>query len=153
MTSFYVDNYLESLETEEEAIDRAKGLRGLCWNLADSTSPSGCRLLETAEQLREFGLANPTVDLNFDELPTEKTLSVLWVSNFDAFLLQFKIDDEFKTTPTKSKFLGVIVKVFDPLGLVAPVVFVMKILMHEIWKLRVDWEEELPASVVERVPN
>ena len=42
---------------------------------------------------------------------------------------------------------------FDPLGLVAPVVFVMKILMHEIWKLRVDWEEELPASVVERVPN
>ena len=41
---------------------------------------------------------------------------------------------------------------FDPLGLVAPVVFVMKILMQEIWKLRVDWEE-LPASVVERVTN
>jgi len=105
------------------------------------------------EQLRKFGLANPTVDLNFDELPIEKTLGVLWASNFDAFLLPSKIDDEFKTTPTKSKFLGVIAKVFDPLGQVAPVVFVMKILMQEIWKLRVDWEGELPASVVERVTN
>ena len=27
MTSFYVDKYLESFETEEEAIDREKGLR------------------------------------------------------------------------------------------------------------------------------
>ena len=82
----------------------------------------------TRTQLREFGLANPTVDLKFDELPIEKTLGVLWASNFDAFLLPSKID-EFKTKPTKRKFLGVIAKVFDPLGLVAPVVFVMKILM------------------------
>ena len=105
------------------------------------------------EQLHEFGLANPTVNLNLDELPIEKTLCVLWKSNFDAFLFQFKIDDEFKTTSTKSKFLGVIAKVFDLLGLVVPVLFVMKILMQEIWKLRVDWEEELPASVVDRVMN
>ena len=27
MTSFYVDNYLESFETEEEAVNQAKGLR------------------------------------------------------------------------------------------------------------------------------
>ena len=153
LTSFCVDNYLESFENEEEAIDRATGLRemlALCgFNLTKWMSTSRTIL----EQLRKFGLANPTVDLNFDELPIEKTLGVLWESNCDAFLLPSKIDEEFKTTPTKSKFLGVIAKVFDPLGLVAPVVFVMKILMQEIWKLRVDREEELLASVVKRVKN
>ena len=105
------------------------------------------------EQLREFGLANPLVDLNFDELPILKTLGVLWASFFDAFLLQFKIDDELKITSTKSKFPRVIAKVFDPLGLVAPVVFVMKILMQKIWKLHINGEKELSASVLERVTN
>ena len=103
------------------------------------------------EQLREFGLANPTIDLNFNELPIEKTLGVLRASNFDAFLLKFNRGDDFMTTPTKSKFLGVIAKFFDPLGLVAPVAFMMKIFMQEIWKLRVDWEEELTASIFARV--
>ena len=87
MTSFYVDNYLESCDTEEEAIDRAKGLREMLalggFNLTKWMLTS--RLI--LEQLREFGLANPTVDLNFDDLPIEKTLGVLWAINFDAFLL------------------------------------------------------------------
>ena len=76
MTSFYVDNYLESFENEEEAIDRAKGLHEMLalggFNLTKWKSTSRNSL----EQLREFGLANPTVDFNFDELPIKKTLGV-----------------------------------------------------------------------------
>jgi len=84
MTSFYVDNYLESFETEEETITQAKGLREILalggFNLTKWMSTSRTIL----EQLREFGLANPTVDLNFDELPMEETLGVLWASNFEV---------------------------------------------------------------------
>ena len=53
------------------------------------------RIDDVVVRFTEFGLANPMVDLNFDELPIEKTLGVLWENNFDAFLLQFKLDDEF----------------------------------------------------------
>jgi hypothetical protein len=73
-------------------------------------------------------------------LPIEKTLGVFWASNFDTFLLQFNTGDEFTTTPTKSK-LGVIAKVFDPLGLVAPGVFVMKILMQVFGNFESIWKE------------
>ena len=67
-------------------------------------------------ELSAFSLASPTIDLDFDELPTEKTLGFLWSSHHDAFLLKFKIDNDFVSTPTKSKFLGIIARVFDPLG-------------------------------------
>ena len=43
------------------------------------------------EQLCEFGLAKPTVELNFDELPIEKTLDVLWASNSEALSCSIRI--------------------------------------------------------------
>ena len=134
-TSFYVDNYLESFDSKQEAIDRARGLRKMLalggFNLTKWITTSRTMLNE----LSAFGLASPTIDLDFDELPTEQTLGVLWTSHHDAFLLKFKIDNDFASTPTKSKFLGIIARVFDPLGFVAPVLLVMKSLMQEIWKL------------------
>ena len=64
-------------DSKVRRINQAKGLREMLalggFNLTKWMSTSRTIL----EQLREFGLANPTVDLNFDELPIEKTLGVL----------------------------------------------------------------------------
>ena len=66
-TSFYVDNYLESFDSEQEAIDRARGLRKMLalggFNLTKWITTSRTMLNE----LSAFGLASPTIDFDFDE--------------------------------------------------------------------------------------
>ena len=49
---------------------------------------------------------------------------------------------------TKRKVLSSLAKLFDPLGLVLPVTVKGKVLMREIWTLKLDWDEELPNSLV-----
>ena len=40
---------------------------------------------------------------------------------------------------------------YDPLGLFSPVTFKGKILMRDIWKLKVGWDEKLPENFCERL--
>jgi len=46
----------------------------------------------------------------------------------------------------KRTVLSSIAQIFDPLGL--PVVVTAKILIQELWKLQLDWDESLPADIL-----
>jgi hypothetical protein len=37
--------------------------------------------------------------------------------------------------------------IYDPLGLLAPVMVLAKMLFQYIWTLKVDWDESLPADL------
>ena len=45
--------------------------------------------------------------------------------------------------PTKQEFLAVIMSVFDPLGLIAPFTFNSKLLMQDIWRSEVGWDDQI----------
>ena len=49
---------------------------------------------------------------------------------------------------TKREMVGMAAKVYDPLGLVAPVMAKMKLDLHEISDLKVDWDEKLPDRLL-----
>lgn len=146
--SFYVDNYLDSFDSEDEVIKRARQMKNLLdlggFNLTKWTSSS--RNVMTA--LREYGLASPTLNLDLDKLPIERTLGVMWDGERD--MLTFKINKSSSpVTVTKRRFLSIISSVYDPLGLVAPVVFLMKSLLQEIWTCepRIGWDDPLPEEL------
>ncbi|XP_057373118.1 uncharacterized protein LOC130693971 [Daphnia carinata] len=116
--NFYVDNYLDSFNSEDEVIKGSRQMKSLLqlggFNLTKWTSSS--RTVIAA--LREFGLASPTLDLDLEKLPVERTLGVMWDSERD--MLTFKIRKPPKNvTLTKRVFLSIISSVYDPLGLVA----------------------------------
>ena len=101
--------------------------------------------------LREFGLATPTLKLDLDKLPVERTLCVMWDGERD--MLAFKINKSSNpNTLTKRTFLSIISSVYDPLGLVAPVTFLMKSLFQDIWtyETRIGWDDLLPEELRER---
>ena len=137
-SSFYVDNMFTSFETEDEALNGARQVHAALatrgFNLTQWMASSRKLLTE----LKPFGLAAPTFNIDFDELPTERTLGTLWDSNTDScvFKVLFKVDRS--AVPCKSDFLSIISRVYDPLGFVSPVTFLMKQLMQEIWKLDID---------------
>ncbi|GFV31659.1 uncharacterized protein TNCV_692331 [Trichonephila clavipes] len=53
---------------------------------------------------------------------------------------------ELKVSYTKRCVLSTIARLFDPLGLLGPVVARAKIFMQSLWRLKIDWIDELPSE-------
>ncbi|KZR98304.1 Uncharacterized protein APZ42_006342 [Daphnia magna] len=113
------------------------------FNLTKWTSSSR----KVISALREFGLASPTLDLDLEKLPIKRTLGVMW--NGETDMLTFKMRKQpSHDVLTKRNFLSIISSVYDPLGLVAPVVFLMKSLLQDIWtyERRIGWDDSIPEK-------
>lgn len=51
---------------------------------------------------------------------------------------------------TKRTVLSELLSIFDPLGLLAPVTIYNKILMQQIWKQNIDWDDEVSAEIKQK---
>ena len=142
-SSFYVDNYLDSVESEEEAIQRAGSLKSLLhrggFNLTKWMSSSRVVL----SSIESEHLSVPNLNLDLDDLPIERTLGMLWSSESDIF---FKIATN-NTNYTKRDLASEIASIFDPLGLIAPIVVPAKVLLQETWKQSIAWNDQLPQNI------
>jgi len=82
----------------------------------------------------------------FDEDQSLKTLGITWRARDDE--LRYSVQAvEVTERLTKRRILSEIAKIFDPLGLLGPVVFYAKRLMQDVWRHRLDWDESVPQSV------
>jgi hypothetical protein len=80
------------------------------------------------------------LDLNADPLPIERTLGILWDCHHDAFIFNSTTRKDVKS---KRQVLQEIGPIFDSLGFLVPVVMVAKILMQDIWRSEVEWDNPL----------
>ncbi|KAI9555910.1 hypothetical protein GHT06_018435 [Daphnia sinensis] len=99
------------------------------------------------DQLPSSSRLVPELDLDFDDLPTERTLGYLWSCERDEFVFRFEKTEE---AVSKRSILSAISSIYDPLGLLAPVVLVAKIILQDIWRLKGGWDEILPADILNR---
>jgi len=141
--NFYVDNYLGSLETEEEAVEAAKQLTAV-------TKLGGFRLTKWLSSSRKVmgaidveERAEPTMDLSLDPLPIDRTLGVLYSSEDDAFLFRPELITNLKTY---REVLSAVSTIFDPVGILSPVVITAKCLLQDIFRPRV--RKGRPASAL-----
>ncbi|XP_070074043.1 uncharacterized protein [Drosophila takahashii] len=75
-----------------------------------------------------------------------KTLGVVWLPGKDYF--QFRLDVSFlDLRATKRNILSVTARLFDPLGLLCPLVTREKMLLQELWLRKLDWDESLPMQL------
>ncbi|XP_071033032.1 uncharacterized protein [Parasteatoda tepidariorum] len=79
------------------------------------------------------------------ECESVKTLGVLWNTLTDCFL--FKIELHEKDSYTKRDVLSLISRIFDPLGLIGPVITKAKIYLQKLWLLKIDWYQMLPDCI------
>ncbi|GFY67244.1 DUF5641 domain-containing protein [Trichonephila inaurata madagascariensis] len=66
------------------------------------------------------------------------------ISDFFSFSVSLQ---EQKCAYSKREVLSEIARVFDPLGLLSPCVVFMKILLQELWKLNLEWDEPIPEDL------
>ena len=93
-TNFYVDNYLDSFYTEAEAIQAVEDSTALLkkggFHLNQWLSSSR----EVLALVPESDRNQPRLNLDLDDLPTERTLGVLYDSESDHFIFDVKCNVE-----------------------------------------------------------
>ncbi|XP_072400810.1 uncharacterized protein [Diabrotica undecimpunctata] len=81
------------------------------------------------------------LDLNLDDAPC-KILGLKWDSKTDH--LKIDVNNATKLDRiTKRQILSCISSCFDPLGLVNPLIVKGKLLMQELWQMKVSWDEPI----------
>lgn len=137
----YVDDLLTGADSIEELIKLRKDICTLLssggFNLRQCASNSS-QVLET--------IPNQIVNLHLQaDNSTLKTLGVHWNSTEDKII--YTVNMTKYTRITKRIICSEIAKVFDPLGLLNPVIVLAKLLLQKIWKLQLDWDESLPIEI------
>ncbi|XP_044588764.1 uncharacterized protein LOC123267942 [Cotesia glomerata] len=142
----YVDDIYGGADNEEDAIKAAVQSKALCaagcFPLAKWASNSPRLLAEVAPEKQ---LDTPLKEIS--DAPV-KVLGMYWNSRTDA--LQFKYTLPPETPKTKRAILSEIAKLYDPLGLLAPIVVKAKIFMQNLWLDRVSWDEQLSPSLIHK---
>ncbi|XP_075163153.1 uncharacterized protein LOC142235779 [Haematobia irritans] len=86
--------------------------------------------------------------LNIKTEDCAKALGIMWDSRKDIF--SFSYVDVQNTKCSKRIVLSEVAKLYDPLGLINPVVVLGKIFLQHLWCLKLDWDESLPQELVTR---
>ncbi|XP_058446413.1 uncharacterized protein LOC131427338 [Malaya genurostris] len=152
---FYVDDLFSGGGNIEETIEIRKQLNELLskggfelrkWASNEPTVLEGIPPEDRA--LRE------TVDLDRDKCI--KTLGLLWEPSTDQLRYRIQLPPSTDTILTKRIVLSYIARLFDPLGLVGPVVATAKVFMQKLWALKDkdnkawDWDNDLPPAIKNR---
>jgi hypothetical protein len=79
-------------------------------------------------------------------------LGQAWDNKSDEFKFEIaKVGERAKTlSPTKRNLLTVLASLFDPLGIVSPVIVCAKILFQEVCKDKVDWDENFTEELLHK---
>ena len=88
--------------------------------------------------------------LDLDCLPLERTLGLVLNYDTDSFLLKTLVPP---TGRTKREMLRIIASILDPLGFLAPVLLTAKVMMQDVCRKSVEWDEELDQETIERLTD
>ncbi|XP_038117277.1 uncharacterized protein LOC119769333 [Culex quinquefasciatus] len=149
--SFYVDDCLCGFETLEEAAQAIDELRGILskggfpihkWC---SNSQQLLDLVPKDEWEKRAEILHSSVN------QTVKTLGLLWEPETDQFLFRSSMDTTFDDCPTtKRLILSTVARIFDPLGLISPVIVEAKLLIQDIWAKGLDWDQPVQGKLLQR---
>lgn len=145
--SLYVDDFLNSEDGVDAAVTLVKEMIEMLataqMELRKWSSNSSELMTHISDHLHE-----PNGSLNLDSSSTIGTLGMQWNPRTDRFNYQVTIEP--RTVHTKRSVLSDISKMFDPLGLVAPVIITAKILMQRVWTFDTEWDDPLPSPILEQ---
>ncbi|XP_047143059.1 uncharacterized protein LOC124817258 [Hydra vulgaris] len=106
-------------------------------------------LQEAGFNLRKFesnckDLENLVNEQSFKSHNTTKVLGLNWNKEKDILTFDLaKVLTEMKANPTKRDILRFIASIFDPLGIINPVVVRLKIFFQEVCSSKVEWDTKL----------
>lgn len=71
---------------------------------------------------------------------------MLWNSREDFLHFSITIDTR-ENKASKRGILSIIGQIFDPLGIVSPVIMKAKLMILALWQMKLGWDESLPQEL------
>ncbi|GFW83617.1 transposable element Tcb2 transposase [Trichonephila clavipes] len=135
------DSYMDDVLSRESTLEGAKKLQT---RLSQLLQRGGFELHKwvshSPELLKDLSASSYVFDKEFQDAPM-KTLGMLWDPKVGCLTYKVKISD--KVNFSKRDVLSEIARLYDPLGLIGPIVTKAKIFIQEVWKIKLDWSEQL----------
>ncbi|XP_055585157.1 uncharacterized protein LOC129738006 [Uranotaenia lowii] len=153
--STYVDDYLDSFETCEEGKKVAKEVKRIHSHGGFEIRNWASNVKEILEHLGEE-TNNMVKDLATTNDNIERVLGLLWEPQGDnlSFSTTFRKDIAalvaLNSKPTKRQVLKCLMSLFDPLGLLASYLIHGKVLMQDIWRTGIKWDEPINDDIFRR---
>ena len=144
----YMDDFLESCETKEEASSRVQQVIEINKHANWEMHGWACNDASVLSNLHAD--SNDKQSINFEEKDSiEKILGLRLVNSSDELIFNINIDkiiQDLRTgvkKPTKREFLKIIMSIFDPLGFLTPFTVESKLIMQSVWSSKIGWDEML----------
>ena len=145
LDSFYVDDLIYSRDSLED-LDQQRIL------ISHSLEQVGMIL-------RKWNTNHPDLRKSFNlqnqSLPeVEPILGLMWNITTDTININGdRIGSKANASPTKRSIYSSVAQVFDPLGLLSPFVFQAKLIVRDMWKDKLNWDDPLPLNYLTRWEN
>ncbi|XP_073960001.1 uncharacterized protein [Choristoneura fumiferana] len=149
----YMDDYMGSLDTTEQAarlaadiyaVHKNAGFEMRYWVSNDLEALS----LLPKESLLELPVANASLGVDLGSLATPvRTLGLIWRPAADTIGFNIGVtEQELPKKFTKREVLAHVMRIYDPLGILAPIVVRGRIMFQNAWRKGLDWDEKLSQS-------
>jgi hypothetical protein len=149
--NFYVDDLLKSTKSEEEGIQLVQDLCLLLskggFKLTKWTSNSKVVEESVAPTERAVSLKPLELESACRTMPRQRALGMQW--NTDEDTLGFNVKQSAKSN-TRRGILSILSSVYDPLGLASPFILLAKILLQDLSRLKLGWDQEIPTYHTEQ---
>ena len=148
---FYMDDYLDSVESPEKAINRSKELVHLLHLGGFKLTKFVSNVQNLADRIDGSPQSTePKVIVSFQE-DSSHVLGLKWDHTNDTLVVSRGTSCAITKSLTQRLVLSLVSKVFDPIGLVAPFTVGARLLLKDIWRVTgQQWDDELPQDMVQR---
>ncbi|GFV43261.1 DUF1758 domain-containing protein [Trichonephila clavipes] len=146
LEDFYVDDLITETNSKEDA-------KKLVSQVIELMKKGGFPIRKWASNESSMLESLPTElrsssgSLHIEEDHLMKILGIIWNSKEDTFRINISPPNEVR--PTKRQLLSTIAKIYDPLGFLSPTTIQLKILMQDIWKENISWDDPVTDCIFE----
>ncbi|XP_062541572.1 uncharacterized protein LOC134209590 [Armigeres subalbatus] len=152
----YVDDFLDSRDTEEDLAKLALDVRKIQSKAGFELRNWRSNSLKVLQILGECA-ADMRKDFNVDkDKHIERVLGMAWIPDEDVFVYSVKLPNELeysvstKVVTTKRSILRFVMSVFDPLGLISNLLIHGKLIIQDLWRAQIGWDDAIPASILQQ---
>ncbi|XP_053960640.1 uncharacterized protein LOC128864903 [Anastrepha ludens] len=143
LSSFYVDDFLISCDTEDKAFELAVNVSAILsagqFRLRKWNSNSG-------EVVKRFISNNSSIVELASEPSTATVLGLSWDPTTDEIFFKANLNQNIGCL-TKRRVLSEVAKLFDPTGMLARIVIAGKIFIQKLWSAGLEWDAPLPDAL------
>lgn len=143
---YYMDDCTTGESNESRAIKLAKDmyrvLKGAGFELCQWKSNS-------TKFMKEMNAGIGEASMVFSGEEKSSILGLKWLISSDQFTYEVKTP-KLHGTLTKRKIVSCIAQLYDPNGYISPVTIIGKIMIQDIWRLSIGWDDRIPVEIENR---